>query len=76
MITLDISIDGMHCEHCVRSIQDALEVLPGVSNCRVQIGKAEVIVDEVITGKRDLFAAIRDAGAFQVLGFGAVDQHT
>ena len=76
MITLDISIDGMNCDHCIRSIQNALTVLPGVSTCMVQIGKAEVILDEAITGKHGLFAAIRGAGDFQVLAFNAVDQHT
>lgn len=74
MTTLGISISGMHCDHCVRAVDAALARLAGVSKCAVQIGKAEVVVDEAATGKRDLFAAIRGAGAFEIRGFVIVDQ--
>ena len=57
MITLGISISGMHCDHCVRTVDEALARLAGVSECVVQIGKAEVVVDDAVTGKRNLFAA-------------------
>lgn len=74
MVILEISISGMHCDHCVRSLREAMSALPGVSDCTVDIGKIEVVVNEAITAKRDLFAAIRGAGAFEVGGFSVVDQ--
>ena len=74
MITLRISISGMHCGHCVRTVDEALARLAGVSKCAVEIGRAEVVVNDAVTGKRELFATIRGAGAFEVRGFVVVDQ--
>ncbi|MCH7591157.1 MAG: heavy-metal-associated domain-containing protein [Planctomycetes bacterium] len=73
-MTLRISISGMHCDHCVRTVDEALTGLAGVSKCAVEIGRAEVVVNDAVTGRRDLFAAIRAAGAFEVRGFVVVDQ--
>ena len=73
MVTLDVSIGGMHCEPCVQAVDVALAGLAGVSEYAVQIGKAEVVADAAATGRRDLFAAIRVAGALEDRGFTMVD---
>lgn len=73
MVRLDISISGMRCGHCVQAVDAALTGLADVSECAVQIGKAEVVVDDAATVRRDLFAAIRGAGTFEVRGFTVVD---
>ena len=41
---IDISIDGMSCENCVRHVREALAGLPGVEGVEVDLaaGKARV----------------------------------
>jgi copper chaperone CopZ len=41
---IDISIDGMSCENCVRHVREALAGLPGVEGVEVDLaaGKAQV----------------------------------
>jgi copper chaperone len=60
MSTQTLSIDGMHCEHCVASVRDALEDLDGVSVEDVEIGRAKISVDSVTVD--ELSAALDEAG--------------
>ena len=39
---LNLKIDGMGCEHCVKSVREALEGINGVKVLDVKIGSAEV----------------------------------
>ena len=39
---LNLKIDGMGCEHCIKSVREALEVISGVKVIDVKIGSAEV----------------------------------
>ena len=39
---LNLKIDGMGCEHCVKSVREALEGVNGVKVLDVKIGSAEV----------------------------------
>ena len=41
-----IKIDGMGCEHCVKSVKNALGELSGVEVLEVKIGEATVEVAE------------------------------
>ena len=36
-----IKIKGMSCQHCVKSTQQALEKIPGISEVRVDLEKGE-----------------------------------
>ncbi len=36
-----VQIKGMTCQHCVASIKDALEKIPGISNVKVDLEKGE-----------------------------------
>ena len=39
---LNLKIDGMGCEHCIKSVSEALEGISGVKVIDVKIGSAEV----------------------------------
>lgn len=44
-----LKIDGMGCEHCIKSVKDALIGIDGLEILEVKIGEAEVeIKDESI----------------------------
>lgn len=62
MDTVTLTIDGMHCGHCVAAVKRALEALPGVVVKDVDIGTATVeILPEDVGVVR---AAIEEAGYF------------
>lgn len=53
-----ISIEGMHCDHCVKKVTEALESLEGVTKVKVNLAKKEAIItsekeisDELINSK-------------------------
>lgn len=69
MTKLQFKISGMNCEHCVKSLRDALTAVSGVSHCSVQLGSALVTFDDSACSRASVIAAIRDAGAFDVTGF-------
>ena len=39
---LNLKIDGMGCEHCIKSVREALEGINGVKVLDIKIGSAEV----------------------------------
>ena len=39
-----LKIDGMSCQHCVKTVTDALTELPGVRRAKVNLRKAEAVV--------------------------------
>ena len=39
---LDIVVDGMTCDHCVRAVTDAVSPLPGVTGVAVDLGSGNV----------------------------------
>ncbi len=40
-----VKIKGMSCQHCVKSTQEALEKLSGISNVKVNLDKGEASFD-------------------------------
>ena len=42
---LNLKIDGMGCEHCIKSVREALEEINGIKVLDVKIGSAEVEVE-------------------------------
>lgn len=42
---LNLKIDGMACEHCIKSVKQGLEEVEGVKVLDVKIGSAEVEVE-------------------------------
>lgn len=57
---LTLSIDGMHCQACVRRVRGALDKLPGITVDDVAIGRALVHLGEVAAD--DVIAAVTKAG--------------
>ena len=39
-----LKIDGMSCQHCVKTVTDTLTELPGVRRAKVNLRKAEAVV--------------------------------
>ena len=39
-----LKIDGMSCQHCVKTVTEALTELPGVRRAKVNLRKAEAVV--------------------------------
>ncbi len=57
---MKISIDGMHCQACVKRVQKALEKVEGTRVEHLDVGSAEVSVD--LAGEGAVLEAIRKAG--------------
>jgi uncharacterized protein len=63
-INIKLSIDGMSCAHCELTIEEALQELKGVSNCKASFGKGQVALsfDDEIIGLKDIKSAIVKVG--------------
>jgi copper chaperone len=57
-----LSIDGMHCGHCVTKVTKALAALPTVTVKDVKVGSATVSHDPERVTYDALAAAVREAG--------------
>lgn len=62
MTTTTLIIEGMTCQHCIRSIERALAKIDGVTVDAVDIGKATVTYDEAIVNTDRFAEAIGNAG--------------
>jgi copper chaperone len=65
MHTISLTIDGMHCGHCVAAVRQALESVPGVAVRDVRIGEATIETQgdpSLETVRAAAREAVRDAG--------------
>lgn len=64
MKTLEIELEGMHCEGCAETIQALLKLESGVQTLAVSFKEkhARVLYDPARTDSRRLIAAIEKAG--------------
>lgn len=64
MATATLRVDGMTCEHCARTVRQALEGVVGVRSARVDLGQGRAVVeyDEAETAPRQLVGAVMDEG--------------
>ena len=62
MKNLVLTIEGMHCGHCVMSVRKELSKINGLTVEDVQIGTARVQFDETLVKDGDLVKAVDDAG--------------
>ena len=44
MAKTKLKINGMSCQHCVKTVTDALTELPGVRRAKVNLRKGEAVV--------------------------------
>lgn len=62
MERLNLKIEGMSCDHCVRAVRGRLERTPGVKVDEVRIGSALLDYDPSKTNVDDIEEAIADEG--------------
>jgi copper chaperone CopZ len=62
MERLNLTIEGMTCEHCLRAVRGRLEQTPGVKLNAVDIGSASLEFDSATTTLDDIQEAIADEG--------------
>jgi copper chaperone len=60
--SVELSISGMSCGHCVARVTKALTALEGLQVENVRIGAAEVRFDPARRSIDDIVEAVRDAG--------------
>ena len=59
---LTLSIEGMHCEGCVRRVTAALQGVKGVKPGSVEIGSAQTTFDSNQTTADEIAAAVNRIG--------------
>ncbi len=62
MKSLEITIDGMHCQGCVQRVADALHKTAGVTTEKVELGKACVRIDEARASAAVVLAVLDQMG--------------
>lgn len=64
MENLQLRIEGLHCDGCVRSVTRMLSALPGVDRVEVSLaeGRAELSYDPAQTGVAEFRRAVERAG--------------
>lgn len=61
-MTKTISIEGMHCQHCVAAVNEALQAVPGVTSVAVSLENNNAVVEGVSLDDAALKAAVEDTG--------------
>lgn len=62
MTHLELTIEGMTCEHCVRAVRNRLEQTDGVKVTDVEVGSATIDYDPARTTVDEIEEAIADEG--------------
>jgi copper chaperone CopZ len=62
MSPLTLHIEGMSCGHCLNAVNQALSALPGVSDLRVRMGRADLQFDPAAIDPPRIAAAVTAAG--------------
>jgi copper chaperone len=59
-----LKVSGMTCQHCVRSVQTALEGHEGVSRAEVDLqgGRAAIEYDDAVVTPRELAGVVAEEG--------------
>jgi copper chaperone CopZ len=61
-LDLNLQIEGMHCDGCVRRVTNALAKLPGVVVNDVKVGSAHVKYDPHSVAPDQIFQAVDKIG--------------
>jgi copper chaperone len=59
---LTLSVEGMHCEACVRRVTAALHGIKGVEVGAVEVGSAQMIFNSDLANAEKIAAAINRIG--------------
>lgn len=62
--TIDLKVDGMTCQGCVRSVEKKLSSVPGVQSAKVDLtaGQASVSCDGALADPSKLISAVEQIG--------------
>jgi copper chaperone len=60
--TIQLKIEGMHCEGCVRRVTQALSAIAGVRIESVAVGSATIVADPTRVSPEDVVAAVNNIG--------------
>ena len=63
MSTLDFTVSGMTCQHCVASVTEEVTELPGVSEVAVDLASGRLHVVGAVTAEQ-VQAAVAEAGSY------------
>ena len=63
MSTLDFTVTGMTCQHCVASVTEEVTELPGVSQVDVDLASGRLHVVGDVTAEQ-VQAAVAEAGSY------------
>ena len=69
--TIELSVDGMTCGHCVMSVSEELSEIPGVKNVEVILNSGATSKVTVLTDTPLDYAALSDAvseAGFKLVG--------
>ena len=67
MAEINIKIDGMSCQHCVMSVEKAVDAVEGINSSEVSVGSAKISYDDIKTDRDAFVKAVQDAG-YKVTG--------
>ena len=45
MARIELPIEGMTCDHCVRTVTDALAKVPGVRSAKVSLNERKAVIE-------------------------------
>lgn len=64
MARIELPIEGMTCQHCVRTVSGALEKVPGVRTVAVSLDDKKAVIEsgETMPSRDELVAAVSSAG--------------
>jgi copper chaperone CopZ len=68
MERVNLTIEGMSCDHCVRAVRGRLERTDGVKVDEVKVGSATVEYDPAKTNIEEIEDAIADEGYTAFVG--------
>jgi copper chaperone len=68
MEKINLTVEGMTCEHCVRAVRGRLEHTPGVKVESVTVGAVTLEYDPAKTNIDDIEEAIADEGYTAFVG--------
>ncbi len=69
MKSASILITGMHCDHCVARLSEALNALTGLGKIEIAMGTAKIEFDEAKCTMPAIVQAVRSIEGFDLTAF-------
>lgn len=60
-MTIKLQLDGLHCGNCVKSVEKALNAVPGVTQAIVTLENQTAVVEGDVAAE-DLIAVVEEIG--------------